>query len=189
MPISQTLQLKISGTKKRLSDSPLNDPILWSLAFCGLLAILTYATRAVTLGANWGLIELDIPVVSLPFDDPSQHNFQERPDASVGSQTLVIAMTPTELIFGDIAAFSAQRSDVRNKFIVPHRDGSPQIGAVMDQVTSWDNDRKNRLGIRSDGIVILLPDPGVPVPVIAATVGRLKSSGRFKHIAIGGELL
>jgi hypothetical protein len=72
---------------------------------------------------------------------------------------------------------------------VPHRDGSPQIGAVMDQVTSWDNDRKNRLGIRSDGIVILLPDPGVPVPVIAATVGRLKSSGRFKHIAIGGELL
>jgi hypothetical protein len=142
-----------------------------------------------TIGANWGLIEVDIPVVSVPFDDPTQHNFRERPSASVGSQTLIIALTPTELIFGDLAAFSAQRSDVRNKFLVPHRDGSPQIATLLTQYQSWEADRKNRLGIRSDGIAILLPDPAIPMPIIAATVDMIKSSGKFEHVAIGGGLL
>jgi hypothetical protein len=185
----QTLQWKISGTKKRLSESPIHESILWSLAFSGLLAVLTYSSRSVTLGGSWGLVELDIPVVSLPFNDVSKHNFREQPNTSIGVSTVVIAVTPRELIFGDVAAFTSQRMDVRNKFIVPHLDGSPQVAALFQQAAQWENDRKNRLGIRTDGIAILLPDPQVPVAVVAAVAERIKSSGRFSHVAIGGGLL
>jgi hypothetical protein len=153
------------------------------------MAILTYTSRAVTLGATWGLIELDIPVVSVPYEDPARHNFRERPDSTIGPHTMVIALTPTELIFGDVSAFSAQKTDVRNKFIVSHQDGSPQVAALMEQVTAWEADRKNRLGIRRDEIAILLPDATIPIPVVAATADRIKATGKFKHVTIAGGLL
>jgi hypothetical protein len=142
-----------------------------------------------TAGGRWGFIPVDVPVVSVPFDDLGKHNFREVPETVIGPSTMVIALTPGELIYGDIAAFTSQRQDVRNKFIVPHVDGSPQVKKMLDESALWSKDRKSRLGLRNDGVAVLIPDPKVPVAVVAGTVERLRASGQFAFVTLAGGLL
>lgn len=189
MHTSPILQSKISGMKKRLSESVISDAVLSSIALCALLAIVMYASRAVSIGGTWGFIDVDLPVVSQPFLDNSIHTFKENADVSIGNATLVVAVTPTEMIFGDLPAFTRHRNDVRNKFIVPHADGSPQVATLLQQSSEWSLDRKNRLGIRSDGLVIVLPDPRVPIAVISGVIANLRASKTFSHVVLAGGVL
>ena len=189
MHTSQVLQSKISGMKKRLSDSVISDLVLSSLAICSLLSIITYASRAVTIGGTWSFIDVDLPVASASFQDTSIHNFKEKPTVNLGLSTMVVAVTPTELIFGDLPAFTRHRDDVRNKFIVPHADGSPQVSTLLMQAGEWSLDRKNRLGIRSDGLVIVLPDPSVPIAVVSGVIATLRASKTFSHVVLAGGVM
>jgi hypothetical protein len=102
---------------------------------------------------------------------------------------MVIALTPSELIYGDVAAFTSQRNTVRNKFIVPHADGSPQVSRMLDESQLWSKDRKSRLGIRSDGIAIVVPDPRVPIAIVAGTIEKIRASGQFSFVTLSGGLL
>ena len=183
------LQWKISETKKRLSDSVMTDATLWCLALSALLVITAYASRAITLGGSFGMVTLDIPIVSQPFPDKGSHNFAEQTAASIGSATMIIAVTPGEMIFGDLSAFTTTRDDVRNKFIVPHKEGSPQVTILLKQAEEWKVDRRQRLGLRSDGLVVVLPDTGVPVAVIGGIVEKLKDSRLFSHVMLAGGVL
>jgi hypothetical protein len=189
MQTSPILQSKISGMKKRLSEPVISDSLLSSLALCALLSILTYTSRAVTIGGTWSFIDVDLPVVSLPFSDTGIHKFKEQPAVSLGTSTMVIAVTPSEMIFGDLTAFTRHRADVRDKFVVAHEDGSPQVTTLLAQAGEWSLDRKNRLGIRSDGLVIVLPDPAVPIAVVSGIVDTLRGSKVFTHVILGGGVL
>jgi hypothetical protein len=189
MQTSPILQSKISETKKRLSESVISDSSLSWLSLCALLLIMTYASRAITLGGNFGLITLDSPVVSRPFADKGAHNFEEKAGTSLGASTMVIAVTPGEMIFGDLLAFTVHKSDVRNKFVVPHLEGSPQITGLLKQADEWMLDRKRRLSVRPDGLVLVLPDPAVPVAVISGIVQRLNESRKFSHVILAGGVL
>jgi hypothetical protein len=189
MSTSPILQSKISGMKKRLSESVISESVLSSLALCALLTIVAYASRAVTIGGSWGFVDVDLPIASQPFVDPSIHKFKEAPSVSLGNSTMVIALTPTEMIFGDLPAFTRHRDDVRNKFIVPHADGSPQVATLLAQVAEWSLDRKNRLGLRGDGLVIVLPDPRVPIAVISGVIASLRASKTYSHVVLAGGVL
>ena len=189
MPTSPILQLKISETKKRLSKPIFNEQTLWCLGLSIIVCILTYAGRVVTMGSSWGMITLDIPVAAQPFVDTTLHSYEESAQASIGSTTMVVALTPSELIFGDLAAFTTHRDDVRNKFLVPHKEGSPQVTDLLKQSDEWENDRKRRLGIRPDGLLIILPDPVVPVAIVSIVAEALRKSGKFTHVILGGGLL
>lgn len=189
MPTSPILQLKISETKKRLSKPIFNEQILWCLGLSIIICTLTHAGRVVTMGSSWGMITLDIPVAVQPFVDTTLHNYEETAQASIGSNTMVVALTPSELIFGDLAAFTTRRDDVRNKFLVSHKEGSPQVTDLLKQSDEWENDRKKRLGIRSDGLLIILPDPAVPIAIVSIVAETLRKSGKFTHVILGGGLL
>jgi hypothetical protein len=150
---------------------------------------MTYASRAITLGGNFGLITLDIPVVSQPFSDSGAHHFAEKPSVNVSAATMVIAVTTGEMMFGDLVAFTSHKNDVRNKFIVPHKEGSPQVTSLLTQADEWMLDRKNRLSLRGDGLVLVLPDPAVPIAVISGIVERLNDSHKFSHVILAGGVL
>lgn len=189
MQVSPMLQSKILKTKKRLSESVLNESVLMALGVCGLLLMLTYASRVVTLGGSWGYIPVDIPVVSKPFADKGTHGFREEPKSTVSPTTLVIALTSAEMIFGELNAFTSQKDDIRNKFLVPHIDGSPQVRTLLNQVEEWSQDRLRRKAIRTDGLVVLVPDTTVPVAVIAGVTESLRASNKFTHVILGGGVL
>ncbi len=186
MQTSPILLSKISETKKRLSESVISDSALSWLSLCALMLIMTYASRAITLGGNFGLTTLDIPVVSQPFADSGSHHFTEKPGVNVSAATMVIAVTPGEMMFGDLMAFTTRKNDVRSKFIVPHKEGSPQVANLLRQADEWMIDRRNRLSIRADGLVLVLPDPAVPIAVISGIVERLNDSHKFSHVILAG---
>jgi hypothetical protein len=72
---------------------------------------------------------------------------------------------------------------------VAHKEGSPQVTDLLKQSDEWENDRKRRLGIRSDGLLIILPDPVVPVAIVSIVAEALRKSGKFTHVILGGGLL
>jgi hypothetical protein len=189
MPISQTLQLKILETKKRLFKTPLNESALLSLSLCLVLGIITYSSRLITIGGRWGLTLIEIPVVSAPFKDLQRHNFTESASSTLGQSSLVVTLTPTEFIFGDVNSFTTQLEDIRNKFIVSHINGSPQISRLVSQIDEWKDDRLKRLGIKSDGIVIFIPDAKIPIPIITAVIAKMKTHESLGRIVLGGDLL
>lgn len=189
MPMQQTLRQKIFETKKRLSRPAINDQNLWYMGAASLLAFLTFTGILLTRSGDWGVVLFDIPVASQPFADEMLHNFREAPDPSIGSNTTVLALTSKELMFGDVAAFTAPKGDRRNKFTVPHLEGSPQVASALDQLTRWNDDRRRRLGIRSDNLLILLPETDVPVAIVTVVADRIRKSGSYEHIVIGGGFL
>jgi hypothetical protein len=189
MQASQTLPSKILRTKKRLSESALNESTVITLGVCGLLLFLTYATRLISLGGSYGLIPLDIPVAAAPIEDRGLHSFRENPNSTLSANTLVIGITTNELIFGDFAAFTTQREDIRNKFLVPHIAGSPQVESLLKQVFEWSEDRFRKKTLREDGLVIIVPDAAVPIAVVAGVAESLRASKKFSHVVVGGGLL
>jgi hypothetical protein len=189
MQTSQTLSSKMSRTKKRLSDSIINESVLLTLAVCGLLLFLSYSIRVISVGGVYGLISLDIPVAQLPIEDKGLHTFRETTANTISPQTLAIGITTSEMIFGDMNSFSNERDDVRNKFIIPHISGSPQTDSLLRQVEQWSDERARKKSIRPDGLVVVVPDPEVPVAVVAGVVESLKQAKKFSHVMIGGGLL
>jgi hypothetical protein len=183
------IQQKIFATKKRLSEPTFSDQMLWCLGLCCLLAVITFSGRLLTRSGEWGIITLDLPVASEPFADEMLNGFKESPATSINPHTVVLAVTPSELIFGDVLSFTSQKNDVRNKYVLAHSDGSPQVNDAIKQITSWQEDRRRRQSIRPDGILVVLPDPGVPIAVVAVVVDKIKKTGSFSHVVLGGGIL
>ncbi len=189
MPVQQTLRQKIFETKKRLSKPSISDQNLWCMGVACLLVFLTIGGILLTRTSRWGIVMLDIPVASQPPADEMLNHFREDPETSLNATTSVLALTPKELIIGDIASFTSQKSDPRNKFVINHLDGSPQVSVALDQMEKWRDDRKRRLGIRHDNILILLPDAAVPIAIVSAVADKVRKTKDFSHIIMGGGLM
>jgi hypothetical protein len=56
-------------------------------------------------------------------------------------------------------------------------------------VEQWSDERARKKSIRPDGLVVVVPDPEVPVAVVAGVVESLKQAKKFSHVMIGGGLL
>lgn len=189
MPVQQVLQQKLFATKKRLSEPLISEQTLWCLGFVAILSVMLIASHLITHGGNWGLISFDIPVASQPPADAMLNNFKESPTSTINKHTTVLAITSTRLVFGDVFAFSSPGHDVRNKFSVDHELGSPQVTKALEQMSTWRDDRKRRLGIRPDGILIIMPDPIVPIALVSVVADSIRKTGTFSHIVVGGGLL
>jgi hypothetical protein len=53
----------------------------------------------------------------------------------------------------------------------------------------WRDDRKRRLGIRPDNILILLPDAAVPIAIVSEVVDKVRKTKDFSHVVMGGGLM
>lgn len=140
------------------------------------------------MAGGYTTVPFDIPVLSAPVNDTGYAGFRESPTAAVDNATLTLALTPTEFIFGELAAFTTSVPDIRNKFIVPHKDGSPQVDSFMSQYQAWQEDRVRRLGLRSNGLLILVPDSRVPINIIIQVTQLLKATKIFDQVILAGGL-
>jgi len=189
MPTPVIIQQKVFATKKRLSEPVITEQSLWCLGICCLLVVLLVGGQLIARGSKLGFIAIDIPVASQPLSDETLNGFKEQPTQSLSSHSIVLALTPSELIFGDVSSFTSHKSDVRNKFSIRHANGSPQVAEAISQIETWIEDRKRRLGIRPEGILILMPDPAVPVAIVSVVADKIRQSKTFAHIVLGGGML
>ena len=106
MQRSQTLSSKMLKTKKRLSESVINEASLLTLAVCGILLFTTYSMRVISMGGVYSLISMDIPVAMIPIEDKGLHSYRESTANALSPHTMTLGITTRELIFGDVGAFS-----------------------------------------------------------------------------------
>ncbi len=188
MTASTTLQLKISRTRKRLSNSPWYIPIIL-IGCVGVMVLMSSLLRAVTLAGRYGIVELDIPVVSVPLEDDTLKTLEEPKMAQVESKTPMIFLGREAFIFGTTESFTTDISNIRNKFYIPHEEGAPNLPRVIQNMERWASDSKSSGKAINTEVLILMPQDDIPFPIVIQTVEALKQSGLFGKVVFGGGLL
>ena len=189
MSLSMTFQSKISRTRKRLSDGGRSGPIAGVLGLLGLLAILTFAIRAIALSNIYGVIDAEMPVVAAPIEDPAFHRFREEAPRALTRFTPAVVLTTEAFFFGDLGAFSTNFGDVRDKFIVRHIDGEPQLQALVETMTKWVTERAATDNVPIDKLLVFIPSGDIPMPIVIQVLAGLKKSPLFERVMLGSGIL
>ncbi len=177
MTVSTMLQLKILKTKKRLFKD--NTLAQITIIVAGLLLILSFMLRAVSLSNKFGSIELVIPqvaAISKPIKDS---------DKVLTKDSVVVFLSQENLYFGSVEAFGSEFNSVRNKFLVPHVNGKPNINRLIADIDKWRE--KNKLFSRD--VLVFSSANDIPARIAIMTIAELKKSDTFDQIIIGGGLL
>lgn len=188
MTASTMLQLKISRTKKRLSNNAWYVPIK-VLAAVGLMFYLSSVLRAVSLASRYGLIEAEIPVVQIPLQDQGLKTFTEKASETLSAETPLILLTHEAFFFGTAGAFAQELSSVRNKFYIPHAEGAPQMNRLAKEMSRWLEDRAEEKGTVRPQTVLFLPTEEIPMPIVIQCISELYKSKLFAKVVVGGGLL
>lgn len=177
MTVSTMLQLKILKTKKRLfEDNSLSQIII---IVAGLLLILSFMLRAVSLSNKFGSIELVIPQVATSGESI------RKSDKVLTKDNIIVFLSQENIYFGSVEAFGSKFNSVRNKFLVPHVDGKPNINRLIADIEKW---RETNKKISKDVLIFSSADD-IPARIAIMTIAELKKSSQFDQIIIGGGLL
>lgn len=183
-----TFQSKISRTKKRLSDDRW-AVIAVVVSFLGLFAILTFALRATLMPGVYGVIPVEMPVVSTVVDDPAFHRYKETPRDEVRRTTPAVVLTTDAFYFGDLQAFTTNFTDARDKYIIRHVDGEPQLQGLIETMNGWVTDRAKGENVPIDKVLVFIPAGDIPMPIVIQVIAGLKKSPNFERVVIGSGLM
>lgn len=182
-----TLLSKTSRTKKRSSDEQWLFRAL-GISLFALFVILTASLRLVTLSARYGIVPLEIPVVQSQVPDPRFHQFQEFSKDSITNNTTALILTTEAFYFGDMAAFSTDFSGSSDKFVIPHRDGIPQLKRLIHDISEWAQNRSNSANIPLSPVLVMIPSGDIPMPILIQVVAELRSSSLFKRVILSSGM-
>jgi len=156
-----------------------------------LLMICLFALRAASLGWNFGLVSVKIPQLLTEgrYEEPASlqvaaHGLGQKSERFLGDDAITVVLGAEALYFGPLEAFSTKLGNVRNKFKVPHVQGSPQIGQMLSDLKKWS--LLNQLSLPK--VAILVPFPGAPMPIVMEVIDQLKSAGGFSDVILGSGL-
>lgn len=178
---------RISRTKKRLSEDRWGQ-ISVILAFFGLIATLTFGLRAVTMSGVYGAVPLEIPVMQAAINDPGYFSYKEQPRDSLTALTPTVVLTTDAFYFGDLTAFTSNYSEIRDKFIIRHVNGEPQLSTLLQQMTRWITARKQQENAPTGRTLVLVPSGDIPVPIMIQVVAGLRQSRFFERVVLGSGM-
>lgn len=181
-------QSKILKTKKRLSDDrwPM---VAIGLAVMGLFGVMTFCLRAVTISGVYGAVPAEMPVMSASIADPAFHTYKEQPQQQLRRSTPAVLLTTEAFYFGDLGAFTVNFSDVRDKFIIRHIDGEPQLLTLIDTLDKWAAQAEVNTKQPLEDILVFVPSGDIPMPIVIQVLAGLRQSPRFKRVVLGGGLM
>lgn len=190
MTVSTTLQWKILKTKKRLSKGEWYLPSI-VLISTGLFVILSFMLRSVSLSAKYGIVRSEIPVLPVTLEHPSSDTtFLPKSQAKISQDTTVIILDVERFIFGDLKAFSSELSSSNNKFAVSHDHGSPDMPALVKNITKWLQTNQSNTPLKNKNqVAILIPTAEVPGYVVIQVLSSLQRSKIFKKVILGGGVI
>jgi hypothetical protein len=174
--------------KKRSFDEPWLFQAYFISIF-GLFGILAFAFRAVTLPGSYGVVPLEIPVVQAPIDDPGYNQFKEDARDAISHTTPAVVLTTEAFFFGDLAAFTTNFSDVRDKYIIRHVAGEPQLPQLVKQLTDWMTQRAHNENIPLSKILVVIPANDIPAPILIQVIAGLRSSPHFQRVILSNGII
>ncbi len=179
------LQLKISKTRKRLSRDLWLAPAA-TLALACLFIVLIAAMEVASIPLSYGVLSLDIPVVSIPYEDPGLSDFKVHSDQAVSDTSPMIVLNAKgDFFFGETRAFSVFLHDTRNKFIVSAVEGRPNLPKLLETMALWRKQRAEKDGQP----IVFLPSPQAPLSVVLKILGELKRLGPYQKIVLGTGMI
>jgi len=184
MPTSKTLQSTILKTKKRLSKDDWSQTTLLMLILVGM-AYYSFAIFQMTIDGEYGLVHGRLPVVAAEVVDPSMPWSPDIQEQKINEKSVMIVLTSEALYFGHIEAFSRDFSGVRNKFLLPHEEGSPQLGKLLATIDQWQPAKAEA----EAAPVIFMPTAEVPMPIVIQVMDGLQASERFNHVVLSSGIL
>jgi hypothetical protein len=155
----------------------------------GLVAVLTYGIRATTIPAQHGIVEADIPILSVPIKDPGFHRFRETSRSKLLKTTTAIVLTVDAFYFGDLTAFSEKFASTDNKFFVEHVDGRPQLPELIAALAKWSAQKSADENIRIGNYAVFLPSAQIPMPIVIQVIDGLKISNLYDRVILGGGMI
>lgn len=188
MAASTTYRSKISKTKKRLSDDRW-AVIALTLATMGLLTILTFGLRAVSLASVYGSVPAELPVVPLSVDDPAYHGYKEQPRDELGRFTPAVVLTTEAFYFGELSSFSTTFGASNDKYALPHVDGEPQLATLVDTMDRWVQERVKGQNVPVNSELVLIPSGDIPMPIVIQVIAGLRRSPHFSRVILGGGII
>ena len=156
------------------------------MAFLALGQIFSHGMRSVSLNWNYGLLKSKIPVLALKKDNPT--GTPESSSRIISSNTPVIVLGEEAFYFGDLSSFTKGYRQIRDKYKVPHQEGSPQMIQLQKAINRWKKTKKLNKGVKTDDFAILLPSEQWPVAVITQIMSFLKQYSGFRDIILASEL-
>ena len=183
MIVSTMLQLKISRTKKRLSNSTWFLPII-ILASMGLLVTLSFMLRATSLSGMYGLVPTTLPIVHVPL---TEDGAKRRPETTrtIDEKSAIIVLTKDRFIFGSIDSFTKNLHEVREKFTVAHVKGVPHLAQLSIDLSKW----REQNQLANNTVAVLIPTGHIPAPVMIQTLAFLNKDQNFSQVVLGGGIL
>jgi hypothetical protein len=160
-----------------------------AISFLGLLMILTFALRATSLASAYGVVPAELPVVAASVDDPAEHRFRESPHAAVSKLTPAVVLTTEAFFFGDLAAFTTNFSDTRDKFMIRHVDGEPQLQLLIDTMEQWAQDRQKSANVPLDKVLVFVPAGDIPMPIVIQVLAGLRKAPHFSRVVMGSGII
>lgn len=185
MIASTMLQLKILRTKKRLYNLVWYLPII-VLCTMGLCLILSFSLRAISTAGMYGLVPAEIPILFVPIKDPTLKNYEPDTSGTILGTTPLVILTKTAFIFGELSSFTTSITNIRNKFVVPHINGSPNLRKLVNDMEKWIFKRSSKNKITHQGIVVFLPADEIPAPIVIQTVDGLRKRDLFNRVVLSG---
>jgi hypothetical protein len=159
------------------------------LSFMGLFVVMTFSLRAVTLPGAYGSIAAEIPVMPASIKDQAFHTYREEPRRELHRSTPAVLLTTEAFYFGDLEAFTSNFSDVRNKFILRHIDGEPQLLTLIETMDKWAATVATGKNQALEDVLVFVPSGDIPMPIVIQVLAGLQQSPRFKRVILGGGLI
>lgn len=181
-------QSKILKTKKRLSDDSQAISVV-ILAVASLLTILGYGFRAVTVESSYGIIPAEIPVIQSDIKDPSFHKFVETPSATLSKFTPAILLTTEAFYFGDIAAFTTKFGESKDKYLLRHVDGEPQLFNLIEIMQKWLEARAKDENIPKQNLLVFVPSGDIPLPIVMQVIAGFHKTSSLNRVILAGGFL
>jgi hypothetical protein len=154
----------------------------------GLMVVLAFMLRSISIAGIYGLVAAEIPVLAKPVEDPTFARFKEQTATTLDDQTPLVILTDTSFMFGTLSAFSKDLSGVRNKFMVAHQKGSPQLGKLLDDLAKWLKETPGNTEIASKRLLVLMPTAEIPAPIVIQVLAGLRRSSMFDRVILAGGL-
>lgn len=159
------------------------------VALLGIFALFSFCIRATFMSSAYGIIESELPVMSVPFADPDHTAYQEAPRGFLAETTPVVILTENEFYFGNLDAFTEDFTNVRNKFIVSHEEGAPNLHKLVETMAKWQGSLiKNDLELPREAL-IFLPMQNVPMAIVLQVMAELKKTSLFNQVILATGII
>lgn len=182
------LQSKISRTKRRLSEGAWY-PRIQILTILGLLIIMAFALRSVSMSNRFGVVEAEIPV--LPSDEFPIPGSDRKVEVlgEIHKHVAVVILTGDEFLFGDLESFSTDLTNVRNKFFIKHKDGAPDLTGLFEAMDKWSAQNASMKKTDLAPYMVFMPMGDIPMPIVIQVIAGIKENPLFNKVILASGMI